>query len=118
MIGIAQPNAYIAAMLKSVLHCLLTLCLALPAMAAPAPRADPVPVSMAMHRSHHGGADHSRHDGADHAGKHQCIGCAVPADSGAAAVAAPIDASGPHRPALSQRLGNTRGGPAPPPPRC
>lgn len=108
-------------MLRRLLLALLSLCLAVPAMAMPLgmDRAPMPHETMAMAGHGHHGSHHSIPNGdrGDHAGKHECIGCAV-SDTPVARLAAEWRPT-PQlvRPALAQRLGDARAGPEVPPPR-
>ncbi len=105
-------------MLRRLLLALLTLCLALPALApvAAMPHAQ-VPMADA-HHEHHGQAPMRHDQGSPHAGKHECIGCAAPLDRSPVALGEPLPAADNPPPSLAAPLPETRAGPEVPPPRA
>ena len=108
-------------MLRRLFLALLSLCLALPAAAMPLGTGRAPTGHEAMMMAGHG--HHASHrsmpagDQSDHAGKHQCIGCAVPAGPATPVAASWLVKPGLVRPALARRLGEARAGPETPPPR-
>ena len=113
----ARTVLTLAAMLRRLCLALLILCLSFPAaMPVGAMSAQAQPTAMEQHR-HHQPADRSQHDQGAHAGKHECIGCAVPIDRQPYLMAAPAPRGPLTRPGLAAILPETRAGPEVPPPR-
>lgn len=103
---------YPGAMLRRLCLFLLTLCLALPAAAAPMHCA-PVAVHDTCHSAHHGMDDTP----AQQVAKHDCIGCIAPYATIAPPLGAPLVTPQRQTPHADLLLARLTAGPDTPPPR-
>jgi hypothetical protein len=101
-------------MLRRLCLFLMTLCLALPAMAAPLHCVPPMAVATHQAQAHHGKTDMP----IEQTAKHDCIGCIARYSTSAPLYVADLIATGLVNPLGDQLLARLTSGPDTPPPRA